>query len=148
MTLLGYAQFSQGFRAGGTNDQTAASIAGVTIPAGFGSDSVDNYEIGVKSTWSNRRLVANAAMYFMDWTDIQVRQQATVPSGLTFTYRGNGGAAEVRGLELELQAYPTDALQIGATFGYTHAELTEDLPVPVDGLDATGWSTYPGTRSA
>ncbi|MEJ8569247.1 TonB-dependent receptor [Elongatibacter sediminis] len=133
--ILGYVLFSQGFRAGGTNDQTAASIAGVTIPAGFGSDSVDNYEFGIKSTLLDGRLIANAALYYMDWTDIQVRQQAEAPSGLRFTYRGNGGAAEVRGLEVELQAYPTDALQLGFTYGYTDAELTQNLPVQSDGLD-------------
>ena len=33
--ILAYFQFAQGFRSGGPNDQTAASIAGVTIPAGF-----------------------------------------------------------------------------------------------------------------
>ena len=133
--ILGYATFSQGFRAGGTNDQTAAAIAGVAIPPGFGSDSVDNYEIGLKTTLMDRRLVFNASAFLMDWTDIQVTQRAIAPGGLQFAYRGNGGAAEVTGLELEIQAYPTDALQVGATFGYTDAELTENLPVLTDGLD-------------
>jgi outer membrane receptor protein involved in Fe transport len=133
--MLGYATFSQGFRAGGTNDQTAAAIAGITIPPGFGSDSVDNYEIGFKSTLMDRKLVFNAAAFYMDWTDIQVTQRAIAPGGLSFAYRGNGGAAVAKGLEFELQAYPTDALQLGATFGYTDGELTENLPVLNDGLD-------------
>jgi len=132
--ILGYALFSQGYRAGGANDQTAAALAGVVIPPGFGSDSVDNYEIGLKTTLMDRRLVLNTAAFLMDWTDIQVTQRAVAPSGLQFAYRGNGGAAEVTGLEIELQAYPTDTLQLGATFGYTDAELTENLPVPADGL--------------
>ncbi|MEJ8567806.1 TonB-dependent receptor [Elongatibacter sediminis] len=133
--VLGYATFSQGYRAGGTNDQTAASLAGVSIPAGFGSDSVDNYEIGIKSTLMDSRLVFNAAAFFMDWTDIQVLRRAIAPGGLQFAYRGNGGAAEVTGLEFELTAYPTDRLQLGATFGWTDAELTQDLPVADDGMD-------------
>jgi outer membrane receptor for ferrienterochelin and colicin len=41
----------------------------------------------------------------------------------------------VTGLELELQAYPSDLLQLGATMGYTKAELTEDLPLATDGMD-------------
>jgi outer membrane receptor protein involved in Fe transport len=133
--MLGYATFSQGYRAGGTNDQTAASLAGVTIPPGFGSDSVDNYEIGLKSTLMEQRLVFNASVFYMDWTDIQVTQRAVAPGGLQFAYRGNGGAAEVKGLELELQSYFSESLQLGATFGYTNAELTEDLPIVNDGLD-------------
>ena len=133
--MLGYATFSQGYRAGGTNDQTAASLAGVTIPPGFGSDSVDNFEIGLKSTLMEQKLVFNASVFFMDWTDIQVTQRAVAPGGLQFAYRGNGGAAEVKGLELELQSYFSESLQLGATFGYTKAELTEDLPIVSDGLD-------------
>jgi outer membrane receptor protein involved in Fe transport len=133
--VLGYALFSQGYRAGGTNDQTAAALAGVTIPPGFGSDSVDNYEIGLKTTLMDRRLAFNAAAFYLDWSDIQVTQRAIAPGGLQFAYRGNGGAAEVTGLELEVQAYPSDVLQLGATFGYTDGELTENLPVLNDGLD-------------
>ncbi len=34
-----------------------------------------------------------------------------------------------------MQAYPSDALQLGATVGYTNAELSEDLPVAGDGMD-------------
>ncbi len=132
--MLGYFTFSQGYRAGGTNDQTAASIAGVLIPPGFGSDSVDNYELGLKSTLMDHRLIFNVSAFLMDWTDIQVTQRAVAPGGLQFAYRGNGGAAEVRGLEFEVTAYPTDSLQLGATFGYTDAELTEDLPLVADGL--------------
>ena len=131
--VMTYLQFAQGFRAGGTNDQTAASLAGVTIPAGFNSDSLDNYELGFKSSWYDSRLFLNGSLYFIDWSDIQVRQQATAPGGLTFTYRGNGGAAEVKGVELELQAYPTESLQVGFGVNYSDAKLTEDLPIPADG---------------
>ncbi len=136
--VLGYVQFAQGFRAGGTNDQTAASLANVSIPAGFGSDSLDNYELGIKSSWLDNRLTVNGSVYFIDWSDIQVRQQARATgqnAGLQFTFRGNGGAAEVTGVELEIQALPLEGLQLGMGFNYNNAELTEDLPIPTDGLD-------------
>ena len=133
--IIAYFQFAQGFRSGGPNDQTAASIAGVTIPAGFGSDSVDSYEAGFKSAWMDGRLVFNGAFYLLDWTDIQARQQATAPGGLTFSYRGNGGAAEVVGMELQGHAYPVEGLQFGFTFNYNDAELTADAPIPANGMD-------------
>ena len=133
-SILTYFQFAQGFRSGGPNDQTAASIAGVTIPAGFGSDSVDSYEAGFKTAWSDNRLILNGSFYFLDWTDIQARQQATAPGGLTFSYRGNGGAAEVLGIELQAQAYPVEGLQLGFSFSYNDAQLTEDVPIPSNGM--------------
>ena len=133
--VLAYFQFAQGFRSGGPNDQTAASIAGVTIPAGFGSDSVDSYEVGFKSEWADSKFIFNGSFYYLDWTDIQARQQATAPGGLTFSYRGNGGTAEVLGVELQAQVHPAEGLSFGATFNYSDAELTADAPIPANGMD-------------
>ncbi len=132
--LLAYVQVAEGFRAGGPNDQTAASIANVQIPAGFGSDSIINYELGLKSSFLNRRLTMNGAIYQIDWSDIQVSQFANSTSGLRFSYRGNGGEAKVKGVELEMAAYPSDALQFGLGVAYTNSELEEDLPIPTQGL--------------
>jgi outer membrane receptor protein involved in Fe transport len=132
--LLAYVQVAEGFRAGGPNDQTAASIANVTIPAGFGSDSITNYELGVKGSFFSRRLTANASIYQIDWSDIQVSQFANSTNGLRFTYRGNGGKAKVKGFELEVAAYPTDALQLGLGLSYNDSKLEESLPIPTQGL--------------
>jgi outer membrane receptor protein involved in Fe transport len=133
--VLGYVQIAEGFRAGGPNDQTAASIANVTIPAGFGSDSITNYELGLKSQLFDRRLTLNTAIYQIDWSDIQVSQFANSSNGLRFTYRGNGGKAKVKGVELELAARPTQSLDLGLAVAYTDSRLEEDLPIPEQGQD-------------
>jgi iron complex outermembrane recepter protein len=131
--VLVYAQVSQGFRPGGVNDQTAAAIAGVSIPAGFSSDSLINYELGAKTSWLDNRLVGNGAVYYIDWSKIQVLEQATSGSS-TFPYTGNAGRATVKGLELELEAIPLQGLQVGAYFNYNQAELAGDIPDPSHGL--------------
>ncbi len=132
--LLAYVQVAEGFRAGGPNDQTAASIANVQIPAGFGSDSIINYELGLKASMLDRRLTMSGAIYQIDWSDIQVSQFANSASGLRFTYRGNGGEAKVQGVELELTAHPSQSLQFGLGLAYTDSKLEEDLPIPTQGL--------------
>jgi iron complex outermembrane receptor protein len=132
--VLAYVQIAEGFRAGGPNDQTAASIANVQIPAGFGSDSIINYELGLKTSLLGRRLTLNGAIYQIDWEDIQVSQFANSASGLRFTYRGNGGKAKVQGVELEMTARPSESLQFGLGLAYTDSKLEEDLPIPTQGL--------------
>ncbi len=132
--VLAYVQIAEGFRAGGPNDQTAASIANVQIPAGFGSDSIINYELGLKTSLLDRRLTLNGAIYQIDWEDIQVSQFANSASGLRFTYRGNGGKAKVQGVELEMTARPSESLQFGLGLAYTDSKLEEDLPIPTQGL--------------
>ena len=131
--LMSYLQIAQGFRPGGVNDQTAAAIAGVTIPAGFSSDSLINYELGLKSSWLDHRLVANGAAYFINWAKIQISEQATSGSS-TFPYTGNGGRATVKGLEFEIETRPITGLELGAYFNYNDAKLAAAIPSPTLGL--------------
>ncbi|WP_345417118.1 TonB-dependent receptor [Halioxenophilus aromaticivorans] len=131
---MAYFQWAQGFRSGGANDQTAAQLAGVTIPAGYGSDSLNNFEVGFKDTFLNGALVLNTAVYYIDWSDIQIQDQAT-DGVLSFPYRGNGGAAEIYGFEFDATAYPMDGLSLTFSGSLLQAELSEDNPIPSSGVD-------------
>lgn len=131
--IMTYFQWAQGFRSGGANDQSAAELANVSIPAGFGSDALDNYEIGLKSELFDGRLTANVALYFIDWQDIQIQDQAT-DGVLSFPYRGNGGAAEIKGIELDLVANITDNWDMTFSASFTEAELSEDNPIATSGM--------------
>lgn len=114
-----YALASQGFRLGGTNQSAA-----VVIPDGFESDSLWNYELGFKSTWLNRRLTFNAAVYQIDWSNIQVSGRDPTNS---FAFIGNAGAARIQGLEVEVNTRPFDNFEVLAGFNWLpKRELTED----------------------
>lgn len=127
-----YLQIAQGYRSGGTNDQTAAAIANVIIPNGYGSDSLINYEFGVKTTLADRKLYLNGAVYFIDWSDIQTSNQASAGT-ISFPYTGNGGKADVRGAEVVIDARPVSGLQLTATANYSLARLTRDNPIATTG---------------
>ncbi len=127
-----YAQIAQGYRSGGVNDQTAAQLANVTIPEGYGSDSLWNYELGVKTALLNRKVYLNGAIYYIDWSNIQVTDQASAGT-VSFPFTGNGGKASVKGAELTLDARPIRGLQLNAGLNYSLAELREDNPVAATG---------------
>ena len=129
-SVMLYGQVAEGYRAGGANDQSAMAFTDVTIPPGFDSDSLVNYELGMKNVLLDGRLVVNGAVYWIDWTNIQLQLQAQNSQGLSFTYWGNGGAAEVKGAELAVTAYPTENLRLDASLNLMQSELTEDLPPP------------------
>ncbi len=132
---MGYATYSEGFRAGGANQ----AVNDPTVPAGYGSDTVKNYEAGFKSQWFDRVLTVNADYYRMDWENIQV--QGSTPSGL-FRFTTNAGQAQIDGIEFEAHARPIERLDLALTFGRTIARLTKDKPVN-PGLNASG---YEGDR--
>lgn len=136
-SVMLFAQWSQGFRSGGTNDQTAAQIANVIIPQGFGSDSLDNYEIGIKSDWMDGRLIANTSFYYIDWADIQIQDQAQNPDNVAqfFPFRSNGGGADIFGAEFELITSPVDGLNLTLVGSWNDAQLSEDNPIPASGRD-------------
>ncbi|WP_198351318.1 TonB-dependent receptor [Flavisphingomonas formosensis] len=123
-----YALASQGFRLGGTNQSGV-----VQVPIGYKSDSLWNYEIGVKSTWFDRRLIANLALYRIDWNNIQVQGRDPTNS---FAFIGNAGAARIEGMELELQARPTRALELSGGFNWlpkrelTENQVSDDIAAP------------------
>jgi outer membrane receptor protein involved in Fe transport len=127
-----YAQYSEGFRAGGANQPIQTAI----IPSGFASDEVQSYEVGLKSQWLDRRLTVNLAGYHLVWNDIQV--EASTPDGL-FRFTDNAGEAQVDGAELEVAAQLTERFDLTLSYGYTDARLTEDQPF-VPGVARRGLS--------
>lgn len=104
--LLVYTSASQGFRLGGTNQSTF-----VQVPKGYGADSLWDYELGMKSSWLDRRLTLNMAAFDIEWSNIQVSGRD--PTG-SFAFISNAGAARVTGLELEVFAHPLPGLDLTA----------------------------------
>ena len=147
-----YATVAKGFRLGGVNQPIPVAEPGnpntvlvanecslqakllltttcnpnllLQAPASFSSDSVWNYEIGEKSAWLDRRLIANVSAYYERWTDPQI---ATNLAGYGITV--NGGNARIYGLEAELQALLTPEWTAGVNAGYTNAKFTEASPI-------------------
>ena len=118
--VMVYTQAAQGFRPGGVN-QVIGLSAGL---AAYDSDSLWNYEIGVKSE-PFRRVYFNVAGYCIDWDDLQVSAR-TSGTGSVFGLIANAGAARIEGVEVELSAEPADGLMLSANGAFTDARLTED----------------------
>lgn len=114
-----YAEAAEGFRPGGANQ--VLGLAAALTP--YESDSLWNYEIGIKSAIFDRRLLANIDVFQIDWSNIQVAGRT--PNG-AFSYITNAGAARVRGAEVELTARPASGLSISANASYLDAKLTEN----------------------
>ncbi|MDT9599811.1 TonB-dependent receptor [Sphingosinicella rhizophila] len=124
--VLVYGIFSEGFREGGPN---APGLLG-NYPLAFDPDLVKNYEAGWKSTFLDRQLLLNGALYYMTWDDIQVAQRD--PTG-AFVYTSNAGKADLKGAELEGRISPHSLQGFTANFAvrYSDQKLTEDNPLVV-----------------
>lgn len=119
--FMAYALASQGFRYGGPN--IAQSEPGFAVPREFKSDSLWNYEIGTRSTLLDRRLQLDGTVFYVDWSDIQLRQQT--PGQLNFA--SNAGKASSYGVEGSVNWAVSRSLSLSANATYLNAELEQDF---------------------
>jgi iron complex outermembrane receptor protein len=107
---LVYATVSRGFRPGGPN----------TIGTPYLPDTLENYELGWKTSWLGNTLRVNGAIFQEDWKDFQFSYAGL--NGIVETK--NAGGARIRGIETSIDWAATSALTLGGGFSWLNAILT------------------------
>ncbi|MGN6357340.1 MAG: TonB-dependent receptor [Novosphingobium sp.] len=128
--MMAYVRVATGYRPGGSN----AVLPG--IPASFGSDTVTNYELGLKGKIRSADLTYELAAFQVDWNDIQL--QFTTPSAIGFFV--NGRTARSRGVEFSAGWTPLPGLRIDGNMTVPDAVLTADV------LQVAGTNPLPGLK--
>lgn len=132
--LLVFATYSEGFRppvtnrvGGGQATNQNGAFEGFRIPVYSLTDTLDNYELGVKGDFLDGILRVNATAYFSEITDLQTsRFDPTNISFLVFT--DNVGDAEIRGLDADITWLASENLIVDASFSMLDTELTRINP--------------------
>lgn len=116
-----YAKYSKGYKTGGYNLRATTMDR---FEEGFGPETLNSFEFGVKSTWLDDRLRLNVAAFRSNYKDIQTNVQvdAADPS-ITDVF--NAGKARIQGVEMELTAKPTSGLTISANYAYLDAKYQQ-----------------------
>ncbi|MEP1384619.1 MAG: TonB-dependent receptor [Paraglaciecola sp.] len=128
----------QGYRSGGVAVNSAQSYVYDYEP-----EFTVNYEFSIRSTWLDKRLTANANVFYIDWTDQQVLVQL---SSNTFdTETVNAGSSEVTGFELELNYQIDNEWAVYGSIGRAKSEFTDfvvEIPTEAETIvyDLTGRS--------
>ncbi len=118
-----YFTYSTGYRPGGLN-----RIA--TLPP-YVADSLANYELGWKTSWFDRSLRWNGAVYDEEFDKFQFAVLFP-PNSLTGVE--NAPSARIRGVETSVDWQATEHLSFSGGAAYNRAELTANFC----GVDATG----------
>jgi len=128
----GYLKYVTGYKSGGFS-------AGSLAPA-FAPETDGMWEMGLKGSFFDGNLQANAALFRMAYNDLQVNQVVGVVARVT-----NAAQATINGAELELDQRLTPDLHVVFEGGWLDARfdqfLTEDSARPALGvLDLSGKS--------
>ena len=117
-SLMTYLTYSEGFKSGGYTQRIFPPEA--STPS-FDPEFVKSYEGGFKFDGWNDRLRFNVAIFFTDYTDLQLL--VADPSRLG-PFVSNAGDAEVVGVELETLLNPAQGLFITGSAGMTDIDRT------------------------
>jgi len=117
-----YFRFAHGVKSGGFNTAaTTLSALNVVQP-----EQLNDYEIGTKTSWFGKRLIANADGFYYDYRDIQVNVVGPLPpTNTAVSYIQNAQAARVFGGEFELEALPVRYLHLAGDLGLLNAKFTD-----------------------
>ena len=135
-TQTAYATYAEGFKGGmfdprmalGGNPNSAASVI---KRKGVEPEEVKSIELGLKSRFANGRVQTNAAVFSMDYQNVQIPGSVPIDSngdGVADNFAGtltNAGKADIMGLEFEALARVSDNFSVTAMYSYIDAEYKE-----------------------
>ncbi|MEZ5504374.1 MAG: TonB-dependent receptor, partial [Halioglobus sp.] len=116
-----YGYVATGYRSGGFNFQkpTASPLVDVVKP-----EEILSYEIGYKGAMWDNRLNLELSTYYYDYQNLQVIKQDVV-EGIGLNTFVNADKARAMGLELAVQALPTENIMVSGTWSYNNTEYDE-----------------------
>ena len=120
---MAYASYTRGFKPGGSNLTFGREdvIAPIVVLPVFEEETIDAYEVGLKTDLADGRVRLNGAMFFYQYDNLQY--QATDPE-LFQGGVGNVPESEIYGAEIELGAFLTDSLVFDARIALLETEIT------------------------
>lgn len=118
--VMAYGSWSRGYKTGSWTTRLSAPLK--TAPT-YGPEHAETFELGLKSTWLDRRLQLNIAAFTTLYQGIQL----TFQQGLSPTTE-NAGDARIRGVEVEATAAPMRGLTLAGAVSYLDARYIAVLP--------------------
>lgn len=156
-----YATYNRGYKSGGFFSAQTTDPASL-LP--YDDESVDAYEVGLKSQLFDGLVTANFAAFTYDYQDMQVYTLVVDPNtNLTVQNFTNASNAKVSGLEAEFTSSPIDGLDLslGASFldatyedfqsagdDYSGNQLPNAPEVSATASGRYAWSLFGGEASA
>jgi len=134
--IMSYVSYSEGFKSGGFFGR----ITSGSNVRKFNPEEVSTYEIGLKSTWLDQRLRANAAIFSSDYKDKQEEIIVSDPDGNVDTVVVNASDATMDGVEIEVSAVLYEGLTGFIQRGYLDAAYDEFLIDGIPGVPTDGSS--------
>ncbi len=163
--VMGYVSYSRGYKSGGfamaresggrmystvatcSASRTVVATVGTTRiyqcdpnDSRFESETVDSYEIGLRSQFFDKALTLNLTGFWAKYDNLQVNTY----NGIQFVL-SNAGSATTRGIELETRyVTPIEGLTLGGTLSWLDARYGDKVGVLTPGEPSLGGTALGG----
>src|SRR5262249_24953186 len=108
-----------GARSGGFNEPPPKNVPS---EARFQAEENWTYEAGMKSRLATGHVQLSAALYYTDWSNMQMQGLSSDPSVQYPVIRNLGGSI-VRGAEVAVEAQPAAWVDLGLAYAYADARF-------------------------
>lgn len=142
--IMGYTSVAKGYLVGGYNYKWATNVDNLTYDPEYSL----NYEIGIKSSWFDNRIIANISAFYIKMEDKQVAEWDTTSGSVSVKEIRNASNAHSKGLEFSLQARPpVRGVDLFAGLGVIEAEIDDWISTEYDSATGSSYQyDYTGNR--
>ena len=120
--VMTYFSYAQGFDRGGAST-TNPPGGGAPLVIPYEPETLDNWEVGLRSDWLDHRLRFNLTVFYDQYKDFQVAVDVN-----KINVTRNGGTAVTKGVELESEFQIVQQLQWTLSGSYDNARITQLAP--------------------
>ena len=147
-----YASYSEGFKGGGFDprlNMVGTRLTEAQARAGYEPETIETYELGLKSAFNGGRITTNAAVFYSDYKDVQIPGSVAIDTngdGRDDSFAGvttNAGKAKIKGVELEAIANITRDFTIAGMYSYIDADYKEYIVAGVNVADQRVFQNTP-----
>ena len=134
-----YVRYAAGYKSGGFNlDYINANELAANQGLEFDKETVDSFELGLKGSYFDGRLLMNLAAFIANYDDYQVNQFVDLGGGRTSIRINNAAKVETMGFEAESTIRVTEDFTLQASLGLLEAEFDSFPGGGSAGADASG----------
>jgi iron complex outermembrane receptor protein len=126
---MGYVRIARGYKSAAFNVDLVSTNVGLSADP----ESATTYEAGLKTSWFDNRVRANASIFETKYNDMQVQQVQGVTIALD-----NAGAATIDGAELEIEALVLPELRLDLGIGALDPRYDSYPDCAPFGVDCSG----------
>lgn len=120
--VMGYVSYTSGFKSGAFQFIAVSPAIAQQVAE---PESVDSFEAGMRTTLLDRHLRLNAAVFSMDYKNLQQLRLIPIGGGVSRILIGNAGSSRIRGIEMEGRAVFDSNWSLDFSYGYLDAKFKD-----------------------